>query len=106
PAEYQVLFDRQRAKNLPSLGHMEQATARDTMRCEIRNIGAFEQQPAGTRAENTADGVEQRRLAGTVRADQRDGLPIADGKARIPHRDNAVIGCRYSFYLEHHAAPR
>ena len=52
---------------------------------------------AGGRADQAGDGLQQRRLAGAVRADQRDDLALRDVEGDVvQHLDLAVAGAQPS----------
>ena len=84
-----VLHDRQVRQDVESLEHeaelrSSQQRARGVF--EPRDVGAFDLDSAGLRAVESGDQVEQRRLAGTGFADDRDVFAAADvERERVEH---------------------
>src|SRR5206468_4968013 len=61
-----------------SLGHLRQTASHDLARRLARDVGADHAHGALRRADDAADRVEQRGLAGAVRAYERDALACAE----------------------------
>ena len=77
--ELQVLLDREILEDPPVLGHERQPLAHEGGRLGAGDRLAVETNGAAGRAQEAGDGVQQRGLAGAVRADERDHLTDADG---------------------------
>ena len=54
-----------------------------------RHIAVLEQHPAGRRPVEAAENVDERRLAGAVRADQADDLALAKLERHVAERLDA-----------------
>ena len=103
-AHFEVFEDRQRGENLPPLRHMRDA--------EMGALGGGTASrsrpsnrilpPAGV--DRAGDRLEQRRLAGAVRADDRDELSLADGQRHAAQRRQPAIADREAVDLKHRAS--
>ena len=60
--------------------------ARDAIGRHAGDVDAAKHDTAGIRREDAVDEIEQRRLAGAVRADEAEDLVFGDGEAQILHR--------------------
>jgi hypothetical protein len=58
------------------------------------DVSSFELDGAARRQVEAADDVDERRLAGAVRADQADDLPAAKLEGDVPQRVDALEGAR------------
>src|SRR5580704_13642791 len=81
PAKQQVLQHACMLKQLDVLEGARDAAARDLVRPHSGDVFALEQEPALGRVIDPAYKVEDRRLAGTVRADQGKDLARLDREA-------------------------
>src|ERR1700722_14998159 len=110
-AEAQVLLDGLADEQAPALGREREAARDDRMRGQARDRGAVPFDRPGARRHQSGDRIERRRLAGTVRAEQRhhaagrdpqrpggapDGVPVPPPEmpdAKNPRRAHAVARC-------------
>src|SRR5205085_12450906 len=67
-----VFRDRERRKNLPAFCHLPDAEVADTITRPARDVAAAIADRAACRSQHAGDGADQRSLARTVRADDRD----------------------------------
>ena len=70
----QVLRDRQRGEHALAAGHQRDAAVGGDVGGEVGDVLALEVHGAGLRADEAADALQQRRLAGAVGAEQGDDL--------------------------------
>src|SRR5262249_18635174 len=86
----------------------DEAEARDVGHPQARDLLAGEADRAAVDRMGAYDRVEQRRLAGAVRADEADDLPLPHGEADLAVGDAAAIAFGDLVDLEqraHSAAP-
>lgn len=74
----EVFLDRKALENLPALGAVCQTHAYDLLRPGAGDVASFEMDRAGGRPRHTRDGIQQRGLASTVRAEDDDDLAGVD----------------------------
>ena len=91
PGQLEVLLDGEVAEDPPSLGHEREAGAHERGRLGAGDVVAVQAHRARRRAQQPGDGVQQRRLAGAVRPDERRrARPRRRGATRRAGRDRAV----------------
>ena len=73
-AHLQVLAHRHGREDVVLLRHVGEAAPADVAGGKPGDVGALQLDAAAARAEQAGDGLEQRRLAGAVRADDADDL--------------------------------
>src|SRR4051812_38184238 len=76
-----VIDHRHLGKRLHDLERAREAEPCDLVRPRAGDIAVLEVHPAGGRRMNAGDEIDQRCLAGPVRADQADDLALVDGEA-------------------------
>ena len=92
-AELEVLAHGHRAEQQPALGHERQALAHEALGPRRGDAGAAVGDRPRADGDEADDGLEQRRLAGAVRADDGDELALADGEVDVvQHLGVAVAG--------------
>ena len=74
----QIFLDRKPLKDLPSLGAMGKPHTHDLFRSCTGYVLAFEMDRAGGGPCDARNGVEERRLASAVRAEDDDDFPLID----------------------------
>lgn len=74
----EIFLDSQALKYLPSFGAMRQSKTHDLLRPGAGDIAPFEMDRSGGRACHARNGVQERGLAGTVRAEDDDDLAGVD----------------------------
>ena len=100
PADQQVLQQRGVGEQLDVLERARDAEAGDPVRRDVGDVLVLEDQPARRRLIDAADQVEDRRLAGAVRADDREHLALLHLEADRIHgadaaeADRDVVGAR------------
>src|SRR6185295_19113190 len=65
------------------------------MRGQVGYVLAGKSDAAGIGAVKAADAVDERRFAGTVRANQRMHRAALDDKGNVAHRHDATVGFRH-----------
>jgi hypothetical protein len=88
----QVLLDRQVVEQLDRLKGADQAAARDRVGGPTVERGALEGDVAGPRRQVARQGVDERRLAGPVGADEPDDLALRHSQRDVVDRDDGPIG--------------
>ena len=102
----QVLVDRQAAEQVGDLERTREAALADAVRRQVANLRAVQAHGARVRREHARHEVEQRGLAGAVRADQRVDLAGVDDETRIGDRADAAEVLRHGVDLQHRALAR
>src|SRR5581483_10521826 len=77
-AEAEVLLDRERRVHVTPLGHERDAEPGHALRREAAQRTAAQADVAGRDRDGAQHGVQRRRLARAVRADEADDLSFAD----------------------------
>src|SRR5699024_9769281 len=91
--ELQVFVHGQLLEDRPILRYVAEALERDPVRL-VWNGLPTEQNRSGMAFDHTAQTEQRRRLAGTVRSEQRDDLPRTDIEVDSGHDGDAVISER------------
>ena len=91
-AQPQVFQHAQLLKNPPPFGHVRHAQRDDFMRRGFEQVCAIKADAAAARGDETGDGLQNRRLAGTVCANQRHNLSLANLERDALHRGDDAIG--------------
>ena len=89
--ELEVLPHRQPGQDLAALGNLDQALPHDSVRRSARQVETIETRAPRLRSQHAGQGVEDRRLAGSVGADQRDDLAVGDAECDTTDRLNRAI---------------
>jgi hypothetical protein len=91
--QLQVLRDGQLAEQAPVLGHEDHPRVGDVLR--LPALDALPVEPDGPLLglvlEQAGDGLEQRRLAGAVRTQHREDLPLAQLERHAGERVDAIV---------------
>ena len=80
-----------RGEQAPAFGDDGDAGLAEAVRRELRDVAALEDDPAAARALDAGDGVDERRLAGAVRADDAEQLAGADVERHAPERRRRAV---------------
>ena len=72
-------------------GHLGDAEGGDLVRRRVRDVAPVEDDRALVGLDHPADGLEQRRLAGAVRAEQRDDLALVDLEVDVEQHLHAAV---------------
>src|SRR5271170_5896475 len=99
-AKPQVFGDGQMRKYLPAFGNEDQTLARHKVRRKPRQLVTIKVYIPRHRAEQTAQGFHQRRLAGAVGAEYRDGLSATDLQADLVEHLKGSIASGKPAYVE------
>src|SRR4051812_38243343 len=100
-AHLQILEHSQARKDSPSFWRVADALRHELVRCDLRDVAAFEPDRADARMLQSADGPQRRWLARAVRAKERDDLALRDLQRHTLERlDTAVKGLDV-VYAEH-----
>ena len=75
-AEHQVLINRKLRKYTPALRYMGEALTDHLMARCMRDLLSVVEDMTGTCRDQTRDGLQRRRLAGTIGTDQGDDLAL------------------------------
>ena len=102
----QVLVDRQAAEQVGDLERTGEALLADAVRRQALNVAAVEAHGAAVRRVQARDQVEQRGLAGAVRADQGMDLAGADREAGVGDGTDAAEMFRDAVDLQHRSLHR
>ena len=97
PVEIEVLVDRQAVVERRLLEHHAEAAPRRQRLGD--DVDAADPRGAAVGLEDGAEDVEQRRLAGAVRPEQREQLVAADREADIVERERAAVALAHA--LDH-----
>ena len=87
-------------EHAPMLEGTGQPERGDTIRRHAGNVAAGKHNAAGVRGIVAGNEVEQRRLAGTVRADDRHQFTGIERQIELLHRDNAAKPSHHAQHLE------
>src|SRR5690606_34962626 len=100
-ADAKVLEDGQAMENIGDLERAREAEPVDLVRRKAGNPRSPQSDLARSRREHAGDDVEQRRLAGAVRADE--GVPLArrDRQVDVIHYPQFAEGLADTYELEH-----
>src|SRR5438067_2156541 len=90
--ELEVLEDGQTSQDLASLRYLDQALANDPIGRRGHEVERAEARDARMRAQYARQGIEDGRLAGPVRANQRDDLSLGDAERNAAHRLDGAVG--------------
>ena len=90
-AELQVLAHRHRREEAPAFGNDRDAGGAEAMRRQPRDVRAVEADAPGAGALDAAERVDQRRLAGAVRADDREQLAGLQPQRDAPERRRGAV---------------
>ena len=93
-ADAHVVEHRQVAEQREVLEGAADADVGDAVRRPAQDAAALEQDVAGARRVEPAEAVEQRRLAGAVRADQAEDLALPHVERDVVERDDAAERAR------------
>ncbi len=106
--EAEVLGDGQPEEQAAVLGNVRDAELRARARLHASQVLPLEADRAVHGAHQAGDGAERRRLAGAVRAEQRDDLARRNVDMNVAEHRSAVVAGRQAVELEHrlaHALP-
>ena len=90
--QHHVVLHAQRRKQIGDLEGAGDAELRAAVRRQLRDVVTVEHDPAAGRRHHPRDSVEQRSLAGAVRADDGAALAARHGQADIVDRAQRVEG--------------
>jgi hypothetical protein len=99
-SDLDVLANGEIVEQLGALPRSGEAALRAGVRRQTCEVTAVELDAAAV-ANEAGDGVDEGRLAGAVRADQADQLPIVDGEVDVLHRVHATEADRQTRRREH-----
>src|SRR5262249_39199984 len=99
----QRLEYREAGKDLDELERAGHAQARQAHRPDAGDVTLLEAHAARGRRSHAGENVDQRRLAGAVRADDRHELARADGEAHVVEGAELAIKLRETVGPQHHA---
>ena len=88
----QVLDDVHRPEHGPAAGDLRDAEPQPALGVEVGDVGAAEADAARRRQADAGDHLQQRRLAGAVRAEQRDHLAVVDGEVDVEQHLQLAVG--------------
>jgi hypothetical protein len=91
-AHQQVVAHREQREDLAPLGHVGEAEAHDPPRVLAGDLAAVEAHAAAQRLDDAGDGLEDRRLAGTVAAEHRGDLAAPHLEAHAADRADRPVG--------------
>src|SRR5204863_971526 len=103
-AHLQVLGDRQSGEDAAAPGDLDEPARGRRLRCEPRDALTLEPDVAAVRLDDPRDRVERRRLAGSVRAEERDHLAAFDLDVDTEQHADTVVRNGEAFRLEENAA--
>ena len=89
--EAQVLGHRQRREHALPAGHLRDATRRDLVRRGVGHVAPVEDDGAPACLDEPGDRLQQRRLAGAVRPEERDDLALVDLEVDAEQHLHAVV---------------
>ena len=92
-------------EHLGVLERLDETSGRDLVGAEAAHVLALPQHRAGARRSQPRDHVEERRLAGTVRADDADDLAALDRERHVRDGDQAADALGDRADLKQHAVP-
>jgi hypothetical protein len=90
-AELEVLAHRHRGEEAPSFGNDGDAGGAEAMRGQPGDVDAVDDDAPGARALDAAERVDERRLAGTVRPDDREQLAGTQRQRDAPERRRRAV---------------
>src|SRR4051812_4004040 len=93
-AETEVLGDGEAEEDATALGHVGDAELGARRRRTARQVLAVEADGSGQRSDDARDRPQRRRLTGTVRAEERHHLTLADFQVEIPKNRRTVVSGR------------
>src|SRR6266542_714659 len=110
PTHRDVLVDRQVLEDAAALHHLEDAVADDLLGRELVEPHAVELDGAVgdlslLGVEEPGDGLERRRLAGPVRPEQRDDLPVRDLEREPLQDEDDVVVDDLDVLQDEHGSP-
>lgn len=98
-SDLEVFLDGQVRENVTPLGDKHDARLDYLIRRFSGDVLAVVEYTSGLRSDDSGDGLQYRRFARAVRADQRDDLPLRDGKGDALDRLDAAVGHLEVVYL-------
>ncbi len=101
PTQEKVLLDAHGGENLAALGHLGDAHQHPFAGRQVIDAFSVEQDLSLLRRQQSGDGLDQRRLAGTVGTDQRDDLAGAHRQIDVLHYRSAVVSGAEAAHLKH-----
>src|SRR5215208_5524249 len=101
-----VVLDVEAAEDRGLLGQVADAEPRAPVHRQRRDVVAVEADDALVRRDEAGDHVEDRRLAGAVRAKQPDRLAVAHVQAGVLHDGAAAIALLEAAHRKHAGAPQ
>ncbi|MNV29942.1 hypothetical protein D3C71_1211910 [compost metagenome] len=104
-AKFKVLLHRHIGEHPPPFGAMDQPLLDDRLNALVRNGFAQKLDAACFRFKQTGKRLEQRRLAGTIRSDQRYYLSLVNGNTQIFQGVNGSVVYVDSFNCQHPFTP-
>src|SRR5262245_21691121 len=90
-AEFKVLAYRQKGEHPPALRNQRDTELRPLIRRYACDVGPIETDHSPPGSQHSRDGTERGRLAGPVRADQRDDLAVINMEVEPTARRNLPI---------------
>ena len=103
-AHFEIFQNRQSWQRPGGPRHMRDAEMSAPPRRDAEKIPPLISDPSGGRLDSPGNGFEQGRLAGAVRADDRDELPFADSEGHPRKRRQPAIGDRQVVDCQHAAS--
>ena len=88
----QVLAHGQRREHALAAGHLDDAAGGDLVRRGVGDVAPVEDDRAAVGLDQPGDGLEQRRLAGAVGAEQGDDLALADLEVDAEQHLHVAVG--------------
>ena len=86
-----MFADRERGEHTVPAGEQHHAASGDFVRWRVGHVAAVEHHRAVRRLDESADRLQQRRLAGAVRPEQRDDLTFVDFEVDVEQHLHAVV---------------
>ena len=102
-AELKMLGDREVRKDLPAFGHVHDPAAHDLVRIELVEPLALELDRASPRCDDAGDRAQQRRLAGTVRAEHGREAALLDIERNVAQHQRQAVA-RFELPNAQHAS--
>ena len=99
--ERHVLEDAEAVKRPRDLEGAADAAVDDAVRGDARDLRAVEQDRSGRRHQRARQHVEDRALAGAVRADQAENLALLDPERYVVNSGEAAKTLHQPFYRQH-----
>ena len=88
----QVLGDGERREHAAAARHLRHAARGDLVRRRVGDLAPVEDHRAAVGLDHAGDRLQQRRLAGAVRAEQRDDLALVDLEVDAEQHLHAAVG--------------